>query len=636
MIKNRNIAIIENFEKVYLMKKTKYDSSKINKFKMHLFNKQTYNKKTKYKNFIIFFLFLVGYYLYFLSLEKCYEGQDICCMKAKWIKKKLIEEIISCLIISFMIILIIFSLVSKMHIFHFVVVFISFYYYSNGYDYEDHGYFNFIGFLLLSFIIIIIIFAFKIFLNLTKKRKYFPIIILLIFIIFKNYISKINIINCKEWTKGLNNTSLENNVNKYGCQIQIPKYCIFKIFKYFQDLTKIKGINCKEQIKDSKEKLLKLSKSPYINNKTKRFGVPLTNKDSKCFLDFKDNSIIKNYFLDNLIDMENKTLINNCNKNKMPEVIIDFNKNIYGEIIINLTFNETLSRERKQLENNSNPYSKNILLLYIDSVSRPNSLRQLKKTLSFFEKFISYKGGYNKDFRNENFHSFQFFKYHSFIGYTRENYPRLFYGNTTRNRSIVLITKYLKKNGYITSYSSDNCNKDNTRTFHNMTFEEAYDHQMLLCDPNKQHMNSNTIKCLYGHIESKYLYEYSNQFWRKYNNNRKFCSIVSNEGHEGTLESLKYIDNIIYNFLNLLFIDNLLKDTSIFLLSDHGASMPSIYYPYSFYKFEAELPMLYLIINDRKNITYNEQYIYLYENQQTFITAYDIYNTIGHLIYGDK
>ena len=87
MIKNKNIAIIENFEKVYLMKKTKYDSSKINKFKMHLFNKQTYNKKTKYKNFIIFFLFLVGYYLYFLSLEKCYEGQDICCMKAKWIKK---------------------------------------------------------------------------------------------------------------------------------------------------------------------------------------------------------------------------------------------------------------------------------------------------------------------------------------------------------------------------------------------------------------------------------------------------------------------------------------------------------------------------------------------------------------------
>ena len=45
--------------------------------------------------------------------------------------------------------------------------------------------------------------------------------------------------------------------------------------------------------------------------------------------------------------------------------------------------------------------------------------------------------------------------------------------------------------------------------------------------------------------------------------------------------------------------------------------------------------MLYLLINDRKNISYNEQYFNLYENQQAFITAFDIYNTINHLLYGD-
>ena len=27
---------------------------------------------------------------------------------------------------------------------------------------------------------------------------------------------------------------------------------------------------------------------------------------------------------------------------------------------------------------------------------------------------------------------------------------------------------------------------------------------------------------------------------------------------------------------------------------------------------------------------------YIYENQQTFITGYDIYNTIVHLLYGDN
>ena len=57
---------------------------------------------------------------------------------------------------------------------------------------------------------------------------------------------------------------------------------------------------------------------------------------------------------------------------------------------------------------------------------------------------------------------------------------------------------------------------------------------------------------------------------------------------------------------------------------------------FDFYRLEKALPMLYIIINDRKNITYQEQYFHLKENQQTVITAYDIYNTINHLLYGDN
>ena len=88
--------------------------------------------------------------------------------------------------------------------------------------------------------------------------------------------------------------------------------------------------------------------------------------------------------------------------------------------------------------------------------------------------------------------------------------------------------------------------------------------------------------------------------------------------------------------MNNLFNDNLLKNTSIILMSDHGVGMPSIYFPYDFYRIERKLPMLYMIINDRKNISYEEQYKNIYENQQTFITGFDIYNTIGNLIFGDK
>ena len=60
------------------------------------------------------------------------------------------------------------------------------------------------------------------------------------------------------------------------------------------------------------------------------------------------------------------------------------------------------------------------------------------------------------------------------------------------------------------------------------------------------------------------------------------------------------------------------------------------YYLYDFYTMEYHLPAFFIIINDRKNVSFEEQYKFIQENQQIFITAFDIYNTIGNLIYGDK
>ena len=483
----------------------------------------------------------------------------------------------------------------------------------------------------------LVLLIFNVILNcIIKKYFSFIKISIIFFFLFLIIIFSLNPINCNDWSKGLNNTFIDNDNNKYGCKLKIPKKCPYKIGKYVFDITKIKGLNCSNRKRNARENILKLSKSPYINESTKLIGFPLTNKDPICFLDDKDDIIIQEYTLKNLIDMDNLEQINNrFFMDNKPEIIVDFSYNIFGEMIINLNYNRTLSEERKTKEKFSNPYSKNIMILYIDSVSRANSIRKLKNTLNFFEKFISYKGGSHHHFPSETFHSFQFFKYHSFLHHTSDNFPRLFYGKPKEAKNIVLITKYLKENGYITSYSSDVCQRDDTRTFHNLTAEESYDHQMLLCDPNKPHFNLNIIKCLYGKVHAEFLYEYSNQFWHKYKNNRKFLVIVTNDGHEGTLESLKYVDNTIFNFLNNLFNENLLKDSSIFLLSDHGVGMPSFYYFYNFYQFEEHLPMLYLIINDRKNISYSQQYKNLYDNQQTFITAFDIYNTIGNLLYGD-
>ena len=589
------------------------------------------------KNLSIFFGFFFIYLDYFLSLEICSEGIEECSKKVEWISKKIKQEIISCVLMTIMIQLMIFNVVPKKHLIHILIAFIFFFKYSHGLNFDDHGYFNLLYYFVLLSLFSIILIPLDFILKQKKVHNNLKIIIIyLLIIIYSNFFLSDTQKNCNDWGKGLNNTFIENDKSKYGCQIQFPKICIYKILGYFQDYSKLLRKNCRnyKNGKLLREKILKHSFSPYINNKTLRIGYPLLNKDSKTLIDFPN--ILQNFFLNNLVDMDNKVLLNEHFKENIPEVEINFTNINDPKLIINLHYNESLSEERKLLEKNTEPFSNNILILYLDSLSRVNALRQLKKTTKFFEQFMSYKGYFHHKYPNENFHSFQFFKYHSFKGFTAGNFPFLFYGKNSTNKNKVLITKFLKENGFITSAANDWCGIDNMRTYHTFSKEEMYDHIFPICDPNNEHFNLNTIRCLYGKYNIEYLLEYSIQFWRKYKNNRKYSIIISNYAHEGTLTVVKYIDEIIANFLNDLFKDNFLKDTTVFLLSDHGVGVPSIYFSSDFYNIEMNLPILLLIINDRKNLTYKEQYKYIYENQQIFITPFDIYNLIGNLLYGNK
>ena len=599
---------------------------------MNLLAKDSYFSKNIW-NIISLLFFGFSYYLYYNSLEKCFSGIDVCGRDIRWIFRKVFQIVVSCFISSILLLFIYFKKLSKLHILHFIICFYIFYIFSHGYSFEDHGLLNFIGFFSVLSLNIIFGLVIKGFISLTiliYKTHNFQKFIYAILLSYLYY----NIIdpnNCMDWGKGLNNTFIENDLTIYGCQIKYPKSCPYKILKYVQDLTKLYHINCSVSNKNNKDNIFENSHSPFIHNNTKKIGFPLTNKGIIGRLDGKDDTLLTKYVLDNLFDIENNT--QNISE---YELLLDFSKTYLGEYIINLKYNESLSRERKLLENKNSPYSDNIMILFIDSVSRGNSIRQLSKTLNFFEKFMPYDGGYNPRYPEEKFHSFQFFKYHSFKYHTSGNFPRLFYGNARETNNIVLLTKYFKENGYVTNYNSDSCQKDNTRTLHNMTELEVYDHQFLLCDPNIVHFITPFIRCLHGKMDAEHLYNYANQFWRKYKNNRKFSVIILNDGHEGTLEALKYTDTVINDYLISLFNDNLLKDTSVFLLSDHGVVMPSLYSLSDFYNLEMDLPMLYLLVNDRKNMTYNQQYLYIHKNQQTFITAFDIYNTINHLLYGDQ
>ena len=240
-------------------------------------------------------------------------------------------------------------------------------------------------------------------------------------------------------------------------------------------------------------------------------------------------------------------------------------------------------------------------------------------------------------YKSKDFHSFQFLRYHAFRHYTPGNYPKLFIDSYRKKRKRIRMTYYLKEYGYVTAFSNDMChNYPYPNMLKEFTKEELCDHEFLLCDPNRRNINSMVKRCLYEKTNIDYQYEYGFQFWKKYKDNRKFLMIVNNDAHEGTLEVIKYDDDIVFNFLNNLYKENLLKDTTILLLSDHGCPMPSVYYFNEFFQTERHLPMLYILTSNKENQTYFQQYNNIYENQQKFVTAYDIYNTLCYLMLGNN
>ena len=69
-------------------------------------------------------LFIISYYIYHLSLEPCFEGEEICGNNMKWIYKKLFQLILSSELISFLVIITLYYNASKLHLMHLITIFV--------------------------------------------------------------------------------------------------------------------------------------------------------------------------------------------------------------------------------------------------------------------------------------------------------------------------------------------------------------------------------------------------------------------------------------------------------------------------------------------------------------------------------
>ena len=422
------------------------------------------------------------------------------------------------------------------------------------------------------------------------------------------------------------------------------------LFDNIFDMTKLMNVKCSKRKSYTKYILRSFAlktDNTTINNNTIRIGYPITTNKEIFRTHLKGGSFfLHKQFLRNLIDMDNKTQTNNLTEE--PEIIIDYSKNPYGELKMNIHFNKTLSDLRKSQEKNTQPLYKNVLIIYIDAVSRQHFLRKFKKTAEFISKFLGYK---NK----EKFQSFQFFKFQSYNAGTKGNLYRMIYGKPIKRKKSRSVIHYYKENGFVTAQINDFCCKEpdiyykQYKKRHEREYAE-FDHELITlnCDPNYEIEPGEynffrgycafVQRCVYGKQNVEYFFEYATKFWETYKTNRKFLKFHISTAHESTGEVVKYTDEPLYNFITNLFKKNLLEDTLTLFISDHGLHMPTIYdiLRSEDFEYEKHLPHLFIIVPKKNDTSYEKQFGIIYNNQQNFIIPTDIYNTLSHVVYGDQ
>ena len=607
------------------------------------------------KEFILFIIIIISFIKYKKSLQTSKLDEKDFDMDATFFMTIIYDCLKSACYATLAIFFIEFKICKIYQLFPMMIVYLLFFIFNRGESLDGHGTYNTIFFLIciaIGQILIIIIYCFTF---LYRKVKSITIFLILIFIISSLTIYKLKVqykIKCKDWEYGLNNTNLNDDKKIYPCNIIIPNHnCYLNFLGPFFDFSK--GMTCSTRKKEEKYKILKASTSKYVNKNTKRIGFPITTHRDNFNLMKQQNS--KNLYIEimnNLVDMDNKEQLEKLGPKERPEIVLDYTKNEYGEIHINITRDEELSKERKKLENGTNPLYENIIFIFLDGISRRHFLRNFPKSSEYIENFLKYDGVFNEKEPSQIYHGFQFLKTHSFREFTLGNTVPMFYGQPYYAKKANSITGDLKKNGFITCGLNGLCDKE---TFYydwqlKKGMERNYfefDHEMfsLNCDPNyydvdKPHsivLGESSVfrRCLYGKENVEYLFEYGIKFLEAYNNSRKYLRISIPNGHELSGQASKYVDEPLYNFLIYTFENNLLKNTSLIIASDHGLNIYIIYklLQSQDQEIEANNPLLFFILPDKAGKTYEEQYKNINLNQQTFITSFDIYHSLKHIIY---
>ena len=157
-----------------------------------------------------------------------------------------------------------------------------------------------------------------------------------------------------------------------------------------------------------------------------------------------------------LMDLYNKNKTKYYPKIDKPEIQVMLTEN-GGKIEFKIEKNASLIKEREEIlkKKNYKELYKNVLIIFIDSLSRAHFHRKFLKTKIFLEQFSKYESNSLKN----NIKVFQYFKYQSINSFTDPNIKAAYYGARVRGKG-KHFANFFKNNGYIIGRVNTFCEKE--------------------------------------------------------------------------------------------------------------------------------------------------------------------------------
>ena len=479
-------------------------------------------------------------YLYFKSLASCpIEPYDLteCVEWVKRVGNELLKEVFFAaswfVVILF---LSMYKIISKLWLFLFSANLVFLWLYQSGSDLIEHGGINSFGILFLITLESLLISIIILIKNLWSRGRKWMIVITIILVTLPivYYFSFIHN-SWKGWENGYGGRKLINE--KGYCTIVTPNYCELQIRNGWFDMNRFSTEWNKTPMTVIKESLPENLRN---RKNMKRLGYPRCEYYSNE-IRMKESKLIEEVDK-GLIDMDDPSVDEYTKKN--IEFIVDLSDEKSHILQIDVKRNNTRVEELKKIRekvleedkvnNNTERIDKDVLVIFIDNISRPNFHRKLKKTSRFFNRFA------NKD--DSEYEVFEFFRYHSIETNTFRNYNALFYGLdgylTTESKNVY---QYFSQNGYITGIFFEEWNMMLTLNDLNANYSKPFHHFdhfpiSILWDKNYDRTcagtqwfgegrNSPFERWLYGQTTAEIVLNYTTQFWDKYSDVRKYFQI---------------------------------------------------------------------------------------------------------------